>query len=72
MYSANGDILIQANTVDLDGIIYAPNGKAQINGSNLTFSGVIIANEVIINGDTVNLSESNSTSFNLDYFENAC
>lgn len=71
MYSANGDILIQANTVDLDGIICAPNGKAQINGSNLTFSGVIIANEVIINGDTVNLSESNSTSFNLDYFENA-
>ena len=71
MYSANGDILIQANTVDLDGIIYAPNGKAQINGSNLTFSGVIIANEVIINGDTVNLSESESTLFNLDYFENA-
>ena len=71
LYSANGDILIQANTVDLDGIIYAPNGKAQINGSNLTFSGVIIANEVIINGDTVNLSESESTLFNLDYFENA-
>lgn len=71
LYSANGDIVIQANTVKLEGIIYAPNGKALISGSNLNFSGIIIANEIDINGDTINLSKSDSTLFNLDYFENA-
>lgn len=71
LYSANGDIIIQANTVNLEGVIYAPNGKALISGSNLNFSGIIIANEIDINGDTINLSKSDSTLFNLDYFENA-
>ena len=46
IYSSNGDISIQANTVDLNGLIYAPNGKVLISAGNIDFEGLIIADEI--------------------------
>ncbi|MBO4626835.1 MAG: hypothetical protein J5645_02505 [Lachnospiraceae bacterium] len=56
MLSLNGDIKINANVVDLYGLIYAPNGVVEINANNVSFRGLIIAKEVHISANSINLA----------------
>ena len=70
IYSSNGDISIQANTVDLNGLIYAPNGKVLISAGNIDFEGLIIADEIEVNGNDVTLSASPFNSYNIDFLTN--
>ena len=70
IYSSNGDISIQASTVDLNGLIYAPNGKVLISAGNIDFEGLIIADEIEVNGNDVTLSASPFNSYNIDFLTN--
>ncbi|SHJ71483.1 prepilin-type N-terminal cleavage/methylation domain-containing protein [Anaerobranca californiensis DSM 14826] len=43
------------NNSQLQALIFAPNGKVTLNGNNMTFEGLIIANEVNIPGNSVTI-----------------
>lgn len=51
--SKNENISINASDIELQGIIYAPNGKVSINGDSILFDGIIIADTVEIFGGTM-------------------
>jgi hypothetical protein len=56
IYSQNGDITLDSDNISFNGFIYAPNGKVTITGNNITIKGTIIAEELDIEGDTVNFN----------------
>lgn len=57
VYSKYGDITIENNsTANINGLIYAPLGTLTINAPNINLGGIIIADEVIINGSNVNIN----------------
>ena len=47
--SANGNISIQASSVDMQGIIYAPEGTVYINANSFKLLGRIIAKRIVVN-----------------------
>lgn len=61
--SKNENISINASDIELQGIIYAPNGKVSINGDSILFDGIIIADTVEIFGRSITLINSNSGLF---------
>ena len=64
--SANGDISISATSVDLKGIIYAPNGTVQINTNTFKLVGKIIAKKIIVNCTSFDTASSQSVMDLLD------
>ena len=56
LFSLNEDVKINAEVVELSGMIYAPNGRVVINAKDFVFSGIIIADSVIINAERVALT----------------
>lgn len=56
LYSEKGNIDLTYNTATLTGLIYAPNGKVTINCNDFQFNGVIIANEISIKGEKININ----------------
>lgn len=56
IYSNNGDIVIDCDRIDFTGIIYAPEGKVTIKSKNGVIKGCIIADEVSIHSNGVQLS----------------
>lgn len=56
IFSLNGSVRINAEVIDLSGMIYAPNGTVEINAKNFTFSGIIVADKVVINANRVSLN----------------
>lgn len=57
VYSKYGSITIENDsTANINGLIYAPLGTLTINSPNVSINGVIIADKVIINGNSVNLN----------------
>lgn len=59
-YSKEGNIVINASNVELNGIFYAPNGKIILNGYDIKINGRIIANEIILNASLINITASSS------------
>ena len=59
-YSKEGNIVINASNVELNGIFYAPNGKIILNGYDIKINGRIIANEVVLNASLINITASSS------------
>ncbi|MHC1681595.1 MAG: hypothetical protein AB6733_01340 [Clostridiaceae bacterium] len=57
-YSAKGNILINANNSEINGIIYAPNGTVVFNGSNLTVNVRNIAKNIILNDISITVKTS--------------
>ncbi|MBP5433123.1 RHS repeat-associated core domain-containing protein [Ruminococcus sp.] len=55
--SNNGDITIQGSDLTMNGAIYAPNGKVEINAKHFTFNGVIIAGQIELNGTDITVNE---------------
>ena len=58
MVDVGGDIQINTSGAQIDGILYAPNGFIQINVSNITINGRIIAKKVQINGSNIKITSS--------------
>ncbi len=57
VYSKYGNITINNDsTANINGLIYAPLGTLTINSPNVSINGVIIADKVIINGNSINLN----------------
>lgn len=57
LYSKEGDITIDSSsTVNLEGFIYAPNGKVTLKSNNISIRGTIVAKELVIEGDNVNFN----------------
>lgn len=55
--SKNGNITIQGTDLVMTGVIYAPDGKVEINAKHFTFNGTIIANKVELNGTDLTINE---------------
>lgn len=61
LYSVKGDIVIDVDNFNFSGLIYAPNGDVEIvSRGNLGVQGVIIAQNVNLQGNNINL-QSDST-----------
>lgn len=56
LYSADGNITINASRCSGRGIIYAPNGTVTVNGSDFRFEGCILAREIILQGTSIEIS----------------
>ncbi len=57
VYSKYGNITINNDsTANINGLIYAPLGTLTINSPNVSINGIIIADKVIINGNSINLN----------------
>ena len=57
VYSKYGNITIENDsTANVNGLIYAPLGTVTINSPNVTINGIIIADQVVINGSSVNVN----------------
>lgn len=57
LYSVKGDIVIDVDNFNYNGLIYAPNGNVKIvSRGNLGFQGVIIAQNVSLQGNNINLN----------------
>lgn len=62
LYCANGDIIIDVDNFNFNGLIYAPNGNVQITSKgNVGIHGIIIAQNVSLQGGNINLQ--NDISF---------
>jgi len=66
LYSRNGNITIEGTTLNLNGIIFAPKGKIEINAKNVVLNGMIIADSVELNGTNVTLNPLSDNKL-LDY-----
>lgn len=55
--SKKGNITIQGTDLVMKGVIYAPDGKVEINAKHFTFNGTIIAEKVELNGTDVTINE---------------
>lgn len=65
LYSKFGDITIDTdNVANMNGLVYAPLGTVTIDASNINFNGVLIADEIIVNGSCINMNGND----NLAYF----
>lgn len=59
--SRSGDINIDSTNVNLNGFIYAPYGNINITSSeNVSINGVIIANEINIQAQSININYNDS------------
>ncbi|MBO7394530.1 MAG: VWA domain-containing protein [Ruminococcus sp.] len=63
--SEEGDITIDAASLDFSGLIYAPNGKVKINAKNIAIVGGIYADSIEINGTSVKVTYA-------DFFQISC
>lgn len=63
IYSKYGDIIIDSQNVNLNGLIYAPFGNVVIIAQNLNLNSVvIIANSITFESPSVNVNYSNSVA----------
>ncbi len=53
IYSRNGNVNISCSEIDFDGVIYAPNGTVTLSANNINIKVTIIAEKVIIYGNSV-------------------
>lgn len=65
LYSQSGDIKIKnSSNINFEGIIYAPNGIIEISSKNFNMNGTMLAKNIKINSDVVNINnESMLSSF---------
>ncbi len=63
LYSAKGDIIIDVDNFNFNGLIYAPNGNVEISSNgNIGVQGVIIAQSVTLQGGNMNLQSDTTTA----------
>ena len=57
--SEEGNITINGGNINLNAVLYAPNGKVTINANEFHLNGRIIADEVSINGTLIDINAGN-------------
>lgn len=57
LVSKKGNITINSNETEINGIVYAPNGTVTINSDSLKIKGIIIAKKIIIHSNRIRLCE---------------
>lgn len=63
IFSKYGDIFIESQNVNLNGLVYAPFGNVTINAQNLNLNNVvIIAESIVLTCPSVNANNSNNVS----------
>ena len=63
IFSKYGDIVIDSQNVNLNGLVYAPFGSVTINAQNLNLNNVvIIAESIVLTCPSVNANNSNNAS----------
>lgn len=63
IFSKYGDIIIDSQNVNLNGLVYAPFGSVTINAQNLNLNNVvIIAESIVLTCPNVNANNSNNVS----------
>ena len=67
LYSENGNITINNDNANVNGLIYAPNGVVIVKGQNFDVNGAIIAKKVIIDSGTVNINHNGLISQIINY-----
>lgn len=60
LYSRNGNITISGTNIDVNGIMYAPNGKVVFNSNVANINGRIFADKINFNGSVFNVNGSDS------------
>ena len=55
--STDGNITVMGSDLVMTGVIYAPEGKVEINAKNFTFNGTIIAGSIELNGTNLTVNE---------------
>ena len=68
LYSSKGNITVQGSDLTLNGVIYAPNGKVEINAKNLHVRGAIIAKSIELNGTNLTFDKIIDNEFKLLQF----
>ena len=58
--STDGNITIMGSDLVMTGVIYAPEGKVEINAKNFIFNGTIIAESIELNGTDITVNERSS------------
>lgn len=66
LYSKSGNITVEGTTLNLNGVIYAPQGKVEINAKNVVINGLIIADSVELNGTNITFNPLSDNTL-LDY-----
>lgn len=64
---AGGDVDISGSNLDISGIIYAPNGQITVSGSNNTFNGALVANELKLSGSNITINYDPNATIGLPY-----
>jgi hypothetical protein len=59
LYSCS-NVTINGNNLQINGIIYAPNGTINFNGNNITINGKVIGNQISFNGNNITINGTNS------------
>ncbi|MFB0919494.1 MAG: pilus assembly protein TadG-related protein [Oscillospiraceae bacterium] len=55
-YSESGNITINGSGIQLEGLVYAPNGTIMMNGSNQTINGRVIGKVLNFNGSSIRIT----------------
>lgn len=58
LYSRNGNITINGSSININGILYAPNGCVSFNTYETTFNGRVITDSLNLNGSIFNFKGS--------------
>lgn len=58
LYSQNGDIIINASSLTINGILYAPRGRVIFNVKHLTVNGGVYAEDIAFNGTELSLNKT--------------
>ncbi len=66
-YSKNGIISINGSSAELNGIVYAPNGRIIFNGSGQTVYGRVIGDKVTFNGSNITIIGGSNDYTSLPY-----
>ena len=64
--SENGNITLNGSEINMNAVLYAPNGCVSVNANNFTLNGRIIAKQVRINGTLINI---NAGSYDFDMLD---
>ncbi len=60
LYSQEGNIVINGSQINIQGVLYAPQGRVEINAYDTTLNGRIVANTFSYNGSILNVTAAPS------------
>lgn len=67
LFSKNGDISLTGKNIELTGVLYAPNGKVEINADTFLLNGIIVADTITLNTQKAMINEAPSLIATFDF-----